>query len=61
MIKTIVVFISGMIVLAALSAGFISAYEKFIGKNPNKLLLIIFNISIVIIAYLLVIKPLLSN
>ncbi|MDC0073378.1 hypothetical protein OAK17_00850 [Alphaproteobacteria bacterium] len=61
MIKTIVVFIIGMIVLAALSAGFLSAYEKFIGIKPNKFLVIIFNISIVIIAYLLVIEPLLSN
>lgn len=59
--KTILVIVVGIICFAAMSAAFISVYEKFTGSEPNRFLVFVVNILILIIAYFLVFIPLLGS
>ncbi len=50
-----------VIILAAVSAAFISAYEKFFGSEPNKVTLVIVNLIILVLSYYFIILPILSE
>ena len=57
----ILVIVSGIVCFAAMSAAFISVYEKYTGREPSRYLVVIINITILLVAYFLVIGPLLTN
>ncbi|MBL42036.1 MAG: hypothetical protein CMM49_05180 [Rhodospirillaceae bacterium] len=53
----LILFVS-VIILAAVSAAFISVYEKFFGSEPKKITLVIVNVIILVLSYYFIISPL---
>jgi len=52
----LILFVS-VIILAAVSAAFISVYEKFFGSEPKKITLVIVNVIILVLSYYFIISP----
>ena len=53
----LILFVS-VIILAAVSAAFISVYEKFFGSEPKKITLVIVNVIILVLSYYFIFSPL---
>ena len=51
----LILFVS-VIILAAVSAAFISVYEKFFGSEPKKITLVIVNVIILVLSYYFIIS-----
>ena len=58
---TILLIVAGIVCFAAMSAAFISVYEKYTSREPNRFLVVIVNITILLVAYFVVVGPLLGN
>ena len=56
----LILFLS-VVGLAAISAAFISVYEKFFGSEPNRITLVFINILILGLVYFFIISPVLEK
>ncbi len=58
---SILVLFLSVVALAAISAAFISVYEKFFGSEPNKITLVLVNLVILVLSYYFIILPLIGK
>tara|TARA_Y100000768_G_C23433704_1_gene431678 strand:+ start:140 stop:334 length:195 start_codon:yes stop_codon:yes gene_type:complete len=58
---SILILLISVIGFAAISAAFISVYERFFGTEPNRLILVLVNLLILAVAYFFIISPVLEK
>ena len=59
-IFVLLIILISVVFLAAVSAAFISVYEKFFDKEPNRFVLVIVNLCILSLTYFFVVSPLIN-